>query len=128
MFVRAIWFLLVGWWLSWMAIVVAYAACVTVIGLPLGFWIFNRLPAIITLRPRSERSAVIFRDGVAYANSSKVQQRSIVLRAFWFLLIGWWVGAIWLTVAWLLCITIIGLPIGLMMFNRVGAVMSLLKY
>ena len=81
MFVRAIWFLLVGWWLSWIAIVIAYAACVTIIGIPLGFWIFNRLPAIITLRPRSsERNVIEFRDGVAYASSNKTHQRPIVLR------------------------------------------------
>ena len=50
---RAVWFIFIGWWLSALAIGVAYFLCAIIIGLPLAFMIFNQLPAILTLRPRT---------------------------------------------------------------------------
>ena len=128
MLVRAAWFLFIGWWLSGLAITVAYVLCITIIGLPVGFMIFNRLPAIITLRPRTERHVTEVRDGVTYVTGGRVEQFPLWARAVYFLLIGWWVGAIYLSVAWFLCVLIITLPLGLLLINRVGAVMTLLRY
>jgi uncharacterized membrane protein YccF (DUF307 family) len=48
--------------------------------------------------------------------------------ALYFILIGWWFGAIWSLLAWLLCITVIGIPVGVMMYNRLPAVMTLRRY
>ncbi|MEX0630173.1 MAG: YccF domain-containing protein [Chloroflexota bacterium] len=127
-FVRTIWFIFVGWWLSGLAIVAAYFLCVIIIGLPLGFMIFNRLPVILTLRPRTDSHTIEIRDGVTYVTGGTVEQYPLWARALWFVFVGWWVGAIYLGVAWLLCVIIITLPIGLLMFNRVGAVMTLLRY
>ncbi len=127
-FVRAVWFLFIGWWLSLVAIGVAYFACVTLIGLPLGFYIFNRLPAILTLRARNDRLVTEVRDGATFLRHETVQQLPMWIRALWFILVGWWLGAIYLGIAWGLCVIIITLPIGLVMFNRVGAVMTLLRY
>lgn len=126
--VRAIWFLFIGWWLSALAIFAAYFFCLIIIGLPLGFMIFNRLPAIMTLRPRTETQTVEVRDGVTYISGGTVPQLPMWARAIWFLLVGWWVGAIYLGIAWFLCVIIITMPIGLLMFNRVGAVMTLLRH
>ena len=50
---RAVWFVFIGWWLSALAIGVAYFLCAIIIGLPLGFMIFNALPWILTLRDRT---------------------------------------------------------------------------
>ena len=33
-----------------------------------------------------------------------------------------------MSIAWFLCVIIITLPVGLWLFNRVGAVMTLLRY
>ena len=49
-------------------------------------------------------------------------------RALWFVCVGWWLGAIWMGTAYFLCLIIIGLPIGIMMFDRTGGVMTLLRY
>ncbi len=116
--IRAIWFIFIGWWLSAVAIGVAYFLCAIIIGIPLAFMIFNQLPLIITLRPRSPG---LVADGTE-------EQLPLWLRAVWFVFIGWWLGALYLTVAWGLCVIIIGLPIGLWMMNRVGGVMTLLRY
>ena len=126
--VRAVWFLFIGWWLSAAAIGVAYFACLTIVGLPLGFMIFNRLPAIMTLRPRTDVQSVEVRDGVTYISGGTVEQYPMWARALWFLAIGWWVGAIYLGIAWFLSVLIITMPIGLYMFNRVGGVMTLLRH
>ena len=58
---------------------------------------------------------------------STVEQYPMWARAIWFLLVGWWLGAFYLTLAWTLCVLIITLPIGLWLFNRVGAVMTMLR-
>ncbi len=52
-------------------------------------------------------------------------QQPFLLRALYFLLVGWWLSAIWIAVAWALCASIIGLVIGFWMLNRTAAVVSL---
>ncbi len=115
---RAVWFVFIGWWLSALAIGVAYFLCAIIIGLPLGFMIFNALPWILTLRDRTPGTDP----------GGTVEQHPIWLRAIWFIFVGWWAGAIYMGVAWFLCVIIITLPVGLWLFNRIGAVMTLLRY
>lgn len=115
--IRAIWFIFIGWWLSAAAITVAYFLCAIIIGLPLAFMIFNQLPAILTLRPRSTDFT-----------GARPEQLPLWIRAIWFLFVGWWLGGFYMSVAWALCVILITLPIGLWMFNRVAAVMTLLRY
>ena len=50
MLIRVIYFLLIGWWLSGLWMQAAYFLCLTMIGLPLGFWMFDLVPAIVSLR------------------------------------------------------------------------------
>jgi uncharacterized membrane protein YccF (DUF307 family) len=126
--VRALWFLFIGWWLSAIVVALAYLCCVTIIGLPVGFWLFNRLPVVLTLRPRTEERVTEIHDGVAYVRGGTTPQRPTIVRALWFILIGWWFGAIYIAVAWALCVVLITLPLGLWLFNRVGAVMTLLRH
>jgi uncharacterized membrane protein YccF (DUF307 family) len=67
-------------------------------------------------------------NGVTFMRGGTVPQLDIGPRIVWFLLVGWWLGAIYVTVAWFLCVIIITLPIGLYLYNRIGAVMTLLRY
>ena len=53
------------------------------------------------------------------------RQPNILLRTLYFVLIGWWAGALWALAAILCCITIIGLPVGLAMLNRLGFILTL---
>ena len=48
-----------------------------------------------------------------------------LLRALWFIFVGGWLALAWIAVAWIFNITIIGLPVGLAMLNRVPQVMTL---
>lgn len=48
-----------------------------------------------------------------------------LVRGLYFIFVGLWLGAIWVVLAWLLNITIIGLPLGLAMINSLPQVMTL---
>lgn len=52
-------------------------------------------------------------------------QRPWITRAIYFLLIGWWFSLIWILLAWLLAVTVVGLPAAQSMFLRVNAVLTL---
>ncbi len=49
----------------------------------------------------------------------------LLARALWFVFIGLWVGQVWLVLAWLLNLTLIGLPLGMWMLSRLPQVMTL---
>lgn len=46
---RAIYFVLVGWWLSGLWMGMAYALVLVIIGIPFAFWMFGRVGAVTTL-------------------------------------------------------------------------------
>jgi uncharacterized membrane protein YccF (DUF307 family) len=119
---RVIWFLLVGWWLTGVLSVVAWALNATIIGLPLGLWVINRLPLAATLRPPSSR--YIVDDGTL---RPAVAQHPFLLRAIYFLLIGWWLSGLWMAVAYVLLLTIVGMPAAFWMYGRIGAVTTLYR-
>ena len=48
-----------------------------------------------------------------------------LVRGLYFIFIGWWLGLIWVVVAWFFNLTIIGLPLGLAMVNTMPQVMTL---
>ncbi len=126
---RAVWFVFIGWWLTAIVIVIAYVLALSILGLPFAFYLFNRIPAFLTLRGRSKTYQVeTAADGTRYLTAANVEQRPMLIRAIWFILVGFWFGAIWMAVAYVLCVLIVTMPFGLAMFNRVGAVMTLLRY
>lgn len=120
--VRAIWFVLIGWWLGGIVSGLAWLLVVSIIGLPLGLWLINRLPAVITLRPQGQQWRV--QDGVLVQGQ---QQRGFLVRAVWFLLVGWWLSALWMAAAYAALVTIILLPLAFWMYGRVGAVTTLYR-
>jgi uncharacterized membrane protein YccF (DUF307 family) len=126
---RAVWFIFVGWWLTAIMIVVAYALALSILGLPFAFYLFNRIPAFLTLRGRSKTYQVeTTADGRRYLTSTNTEQLPIWLRAIWFIFVGFWLGAFWMAAAYVLCVLIVTMPFGIAMFNRVGAVMTLMRY
>jgi uncharacterized membrane protein YccF (DUF307 family) len=119
---RVIWFIVVGWWLSGILSVAAWALNATIIGLPLGLWIINRLPLAATLRPASSWYRIeggILRSGV--------EQFPFVLRAIYFVLFGWWLSGLWMVAAYALLLTIVGMPAAFWMYGRIGAVTTLYR-
>jgi len=47
--IRFIWFLFVGWWASAAVMAVGYALIVFIIPIPIGLWIYNRVPFVASL-------------------------------------------------------------------------------
>jgi uncharacterized membrane protein YccF (DUF307 family) len=124
-FVRVLWYIFIGWWLTGISLAIGYLAGLTIIGLPLAFWIFNRTGTLLTLRPRSQSTTIVQSDGTATVTHRGASQRPLLLRAVWFVLIGWWAALIWMIVSYLISLTIIGIPVGIMMLNRLPAVFTL---
>jgi hypothetical protein len=48
--VRALYFLLFGWWVSAVWVVLGWLVAVTIIGLPVGQWMFLRTNGVLTLQ------------------------------------------------------------------------------
>jgi uncharacterized membrane protein YccF (DUF307 family) len=125
---RALWYVFVGWWLSALIVALGYLLMITVIGIPVAFALFNRIPQALTLRARTVRYQAEVRDGITYLTAGTQWQRPWYWRALYFLLIGWWFGAVWLGAAWLIGNLIITLPVTFLMYNRTSTVMTLQRH
>jgi uncharacterized membrane protein YccF (DUF307 family) len=122
---RVLWFILIGWWLGLIWLIVGYVLCVTIILLPIGLAMLNRLPQILTLRPVSQHTTVFVSTGTVKVNVEGQQQLNFLLRAIYFVCIGFWFGFIWALTGYILCVTIVLMPVGLVMLNRLPAVLTL---
>lgn len=125
--VRALWYLFIGWWAAQIALIVGYLAGLTIIGLPVAFWTFNRIGTILTLRPRSQNTVVEQQGSTIVVRNVGADQLPLWARAVYFVLVGWWLALIWMELAWLLSLTIVGIPLGIMMMNRLPMIYTLQK-
>jgi len=125
--IRALWFLFVGLWLGAICTVLAWLLNLTIIGLPIGLYIINRLPQIMTLKPAASRLRVTVQNGVTLVHRSPPPPRPFALRAVYFLLVGWWASLVWLVIAWALVAATLGLglPLAFWMFDRTPRVTTL---
>lgn len=112
---RSLYFVLVGWWLALLWGALAYLACVSVVLLPLGTVMFNRLPQVLTLKPVEHDPST----------GRPAEELSFLLRAVWFVFVGWWLGLLAFKVGYLLCLTVIGMPLGVWFLHRVPLAMTL---
>lgn len=116
---RIVYLVFIGWWLGALVSGIAWLFNVTIIGLPIGLYLINRLPTIITLRPCTQWRV---EDGVLKQGA---EQRPFLLRAVYFVIIGWWFSGLWLALALLCLVTIIGIPLALLLYERAAAVTTL---
>ena len=120
--VQLVWFALVGWWLGQAWVTVAWFFAATIIGMPLAVIMLNRVPEVMALRGETE---LLVRSWNGHTVVTEVPQYNILLRALYFILVGWWASALWLELAYALCMTIIGLPLGFWMFDWTPTIVSL---
>ena len=105
-----IWLILAGLWLALGYLFAALLMAITIIGIPFALqaiklagyalWPFGR-----TLVPAAKR----------------VKGLSAIANVLWFILAGWWLALAHLFAGVLLCITIIGIPLGVASFKMAGA-------
>ena len=123
---QILWFALVGWWLGQIWMFVAWIFMVTIIGIPVGIAMLNNISKVFALREPTERVMVrSVTDGRLTQRELEPPQINIVVRALYFILIGWWLTAAWMELAYAICLTVIGLPIGFWMFDRVPMILTL---
>jgi len=125
--VRFLWWLVVGWWASGIVLTVAWLLNVTVVGIPLGIKLINKVPFVLTLK-KQETTQVITQTGEQTSvEVSGPAQHNLLLRAVYFLVIGWWFSGVWMGISWLVSLTVIGLPLSLWMLDRLPFIVSLYK-
>jgi len=123
--IRALWFVFVGWWLTGLWLSVAWFLNITIIGIPIGIKMINRVPKVLSLKS-SQRQLVAGPDGSVV--ESGPEQPNLLLRGVWFVFVGWWASAIWTGIAYLLTLSIVGIPIAVIMYNKLPFVVSLYRY
>ena len=124
--VRAIWFVFIGWWLSGLAMAFAWFLIATVVGMPLAFMIFNKVPKLQTLRDRTlSFSTSIDAQGNVTIAQATVDQYPLWVRAVWFVFAGWWLGAAATFVAWMLSVLVVTLPLAVMLIDRLPFIITL---
>jgi len=116
--VRSVWFIFVGWWLTGLWLSVAWLLNVTIIGIPLGIKMINKVPLVLSLK-RRDRLVAEQNGGSPY---------SLPVRAVWFVFVGWWASGVWTGVAYSLTLTVVGIPLAVWMYNKLPFVVSLYRY
>jgi uncharacterized membrane protein YccF (DUF307 family) len=115
--IQILWFVFIGSWLGGVAVSAAYFMFVFIVTIPIGIAILNNIPLIMALR-QPDRLITPY-------GEVSVRQHNFLVRALWFIFVGWWLAAIALSVGYFLCMTIIGLPIGFAIFDMVPGMLTL---
>lgn len=125
--IRVLWFVFIGWWLSQLVILLGWLLNLTILLIPAGVWILNRVPQVATLKSsrKALRSSVDAETGAQIVEMVDREQIQLWKRAVYFLLVGWWASLIWLEIAWLFGLIIIGLPLSFWMYGATGKVITL---
>lgn len=121
--VRIAYWLLVGWWAAWLWTQAAWAANLTQIGGPLSLWMLNRLPMLLLLSAPGYNGDGTMRQPIGLARIDP--QRYWLTRAAYSALVGWWLSWLWANLGWLLCATILGMPLGMLALSYLPSVTTL---
>ncbi len=125
---RLIYFVFIGWWASGLWMSLAWFFVVLIFTMPLGLVMVNKIPLIATLKAPSHEYLVAMQGAVMRIQEQSKRQIAWILRALYFIFIGWWASGLWMGLAWLLGLTIVGLPLTIWMYDRVPAITTLRRY
>ena len=104
-----LWLVLAGIWLALSYVLAGVILCITIIGIPFGIQAFKLA------------GYALWPFGRALVPSAGRGGLSVVGNVLWFVLAGWWIALEHLVVGILLCLTIIGIPLGVGSFKMAGA-------
>jgi uncharacterized membrane protein YccF (DUF307 family) len=77
----------------------------------------------MTLRPRNNLHLKVGPGGQVVVQ--RPDEHPLALRAIWFALIGWWASLVWMIIAWVFSASLVLMPIGFWMFDRVPTITTL---
>ena len=123
--IRIIWFYFIGLPIGALWLHIAWFFGITLIGLPICLWMINLAPAIMTLKQEGAFKEFNVNGQTAYFIEKTSQETSFIMRAFYFILVGWWLSLLWTEFALLASATFIFIPIGFWMINRLPFIMTL---
>jgi uncharacterized membrane protein YccF (DUF307 family) len=110
-----LWILIGGAWMAFGWLVASVIMAITIVGLPWARAAFNI--AVYTLLPFGSRA--VRRDEVTGAGDIGTGVLGVLGNIIWFVLAGWWLALGHLTTGVLMCLTIIGIPLGLANFKLI---------
>jgi uncharacterized membrane protein YccF (DUF307 family) len=102
-----IWLILCGWWMAILYVLAGIVCFILIITIPFGIAAFRISAYVIWPFGRS----IVWRREAGVA--------SIIGNIIWVILIGWWLAIGHLTSGIALCLTIIGIPLGLADFKMI---------
>jgi len=127
--VRGLYFIFVGSWLGLLWILAAWFFNLTILGLPIGLAMINLIPQIMTLKPKRVQTTVVMENGQSVVKQVAIKQHPFLLRALYFILIGFWFSLVWMLLAWVFTFLTLGfgLPLAFWMFDRAPAITTLAR-
>jgi hypothetical protein len=116
-FLRILYWLLIGWWATWLWLYVLWLLHVTWIGRPWARWMANAIPCVLLLANNSAGQAADEAEEIIRWRPAHGQPIATPIRLLYVSLVGWWWSLIWITLTALVMATIIGLPLGWVMLS-----------
>jgi len=109
---NVIWLIFAGIWLTIAWLIAGLLLCVTIIGIPFGIQAFKIA------------GYVIWPFGRAVVIDADAGAASCIGNVLWLILAGWWLALLCVVFGALLCVTIIGIPLGVGVFKLIPIVIA----
>jgi uncharacterized membrane protein YccF (DUF307 family) len=122
--IRFLYFCLIGWWFGLFWALLSWAMYATVVLAPLGIVMLNKVPGAISLKAREKDLKVVVDESGYKVKQENKKQHPIWVRILYYP-IGLIASLIAIFLGWMLCILLITMPLGIMVFNWVPAIASL---
>ncbi len=108
---NVLWIVLAGWWLALGYLIAGVVMCLLVITIPFGVQAFKLAGYALWPFGRTVRDA---------PDRDELGGLDIVGNVIWFLLAGWWLALAHLVAGIAMCVTILGIPLGVASFKMAG--------
>jgi uncharacterized membrane protein YccF (DUF307 family) len=104
-----IWLIFAGVWMAIAYVIAGFVMCITIIGIPFGVQSFKLA------------GYALWPFGRSLVPTGRRQALSVIGNVLWFIFAGWWLALGHLITGVFLCITLIGIPLGIASFKMAGA-------
>jgi uncharacterized membrane protein YccF (DUF307 family) len=124
--VRVLYFCLIGWWFGLFWALLSWGMYATIVLAPLGVVMLNKVPGAISLKAR-EKNITVIADESGYTVKQTAKEQYPLWARILYYPIGLIASLLAIFMGWILCILLITMPLGIVVFNWVPAIASLHK-